>query len=77
MLVTISKVANLAGVSESTIRLWYKKGKMPQPIQYTERGWCLWDYDTMKQWLADNGHPSAIAPPAVEHASDSARQSGN
>ena len=69
----------MMGKSRGTIIRWANLGivipppdRRVGPTHYRE-----WDYDRFKGWLADTGHPSAIAPSAVEHVLDSARQSEN
>jgi excisionase family DNA binding protein len=44
-----SQVAQLFGVSKSTIERWLRDGKLPQPKR--RFGWARWDYEELAALL--------------------------
>jgi len=77
MWITIGQVAHLIGRSTGTVINWERRGLIPACRRPNPDGYRLWDYDEIMQWMKNSDHPRVLAPPAVEHASESAPQSGN
>lgn len=51
-LVGISEVAEIAGMSRSTIRVWRVRGHLPPPITELACG-PIWHRQAIREWLRD------------------------
>lgn len=48
----IDDVMSLTGLAKSTIWLWVKEGKLPQPIKLSPRV-TVWKLTEIEEWLTD------------------------
>jgi excisionase family DNA binding protein len=52
--ITVKDLANTIGLSVPTIRKMYRDGKMPAPIQLSDRV-IFWRKEVIDQWLKEKG----------------------
>lgn len=48
----ITEVMKMTGLAKSTVWLWVKEGKLPQPIKLSPRV-TVWEEDSIREWQKD------------------------
>lgn len=53
-LLRLPQVMEMTGLARSTVWLWVKKNKLPQPIKLSERV-TVWKESTLVEWINGKG----------------------
>ena len=48
----ITEVMKMTGLAKSTVWLWVKEGKLPQPIKLSPRV-TVWEENSIREWQKD------------------------